>query len=70
MKKVVAENRRARHDYEILETAEAGIILTGPEVKSCRMGRVNIAGAYVSFLRGVPKLKGVNISLYPFARVP
>lgn len=69
-RKTVAENRRARHDYDILETAEAGIILTGPEVKSCRMGRVNIAGAYVSFFQGIPRLKGVNISLYPYARIP
>ncbi|OGJ57150.1 SsrA-binding protein [Candidatus Peribacteria bacterium RIFCSPLOWO2_12_FULL_55_15] len=68
--KTVAENRRARHDYDILKTTEAGIILTGSEVKSCRMGRVNIAGAYVSFFHGVPRLKGVNISLYPYARVP
>lgn len=70
MKKTVAENRRARHDYDILETAEAGIILTGPEVKSCRMGRISIAGAYVSFLGRVPHLKGANISLYPYAQVP
>lgn len=70
MEKTVAENRRARYDYDILETAEAGIILTGPEVKSCRMGRVNIAGAYVSFLGKTPRLKGANISLYPYARVP
>lgn len=69
MEKTVAENRRARYDYDILETAEAGIILTGPEVKSCRMGRVNIAGAYVSFLGKTPRLKGANISLYPYAHV-
>ncbi len=70
MNKTVAENRRARHDYDILETAEAGIILTGPEVKSCRMGRVNIAGAYVSFLKRAPRLKGMNVAPYPYARVP
>lgn len=69
-RKTVAENRRARHDYDILETTEAGVILTGPEVKSCRMGRINIAGAYVSFLRKIPRLKGANISLYPYTRVP
>lgn len=69
-RKTVAANRRARHDYDILETAEAGMVLTGPEVKSCRMGRVNIAGAYVSFLGRIPRLKGANISLYPYARVP
>lgn len=68
--KIVAENRRARHDYDILETAEAGIVLTGPEAKSCRMGRLSIAGAYVSFWKGVPRLKGMSIPLYPYARVP
>lgn len=66
--KIVAENRRARHDYDILETAEAGIVLTGPEVKSCRIGRLSIAGAYVSFLKGVPRLKGMTISPYPYAQ--
>ena len=68
--KIVAENRRARFDYEILETVEAGLILTGPEVKSCRMGRVSLAGAYVSFLHGTPRIKGMDIALYPFASVP
>ena len=64
--KVVAQNRRARYDYEILETAEAGIMLTGPEVKSCRKGHINLAGAYVSFLHNTPVLKGASISKYAF----
>jgi SsrA-binding protein len=42
----VAENRRARHDYDIEETLEAGIMLTGTEVKSLRSGRANIADSY------------------------
>ncbi len=65
--KPVAQNRRARFDYEILETFEAGIILTGPEVKSCRMGHISLAGSYVSFLYGKPVLKGMSISKYPYA---
>ena len=64
--KIVAQNRRARYDYEILETVEAGMILTGPEVKSCRKGHINLAGAYVSFLNGKPVLKGAGVSKYAF----
>lgn len=65
--KTVAQNRRARYDYEILETVEAGILLTGPEVKSCRRGHINLAGAYVSFLGGKALLKGAGISKYAFS---
>lgn len=45
---LVAENRRARYDYEILDTLEAGIVLTGTEVKSLRNGKAQIAEAYVA----------------------
>jgi SsrA-binding protein len=65
--KVVASNKRARFDYEILEEIEAGIILTGQEVKSCRQGHVNLIGAYVSFLSGRPVLKNAAIQPYRFA---
>jgi SsrA-binding protein len=65
--KMVAQNRRARFDLEILDTVEAGIILTGQEVKSCRLGHVNLSGSYVSFFGGKPVLKQVKISPYPFA---
>lgn len=65
--KVVAQNRRSRFDYEILETVEAGIQLTGPEVKSCRNGHINLSGAYVSFLSGQPILKNAAIARYVFA---
>jgi SsrA-binding protein len=47
--KVVATNRRARHDYEILETLECGIVLIGSEVKSLREGTAQIAGSYARF---------------------
>ncbi len=65
--KIVAQNRRARFDYEITSTVEAGIVLTGQEVKSCRLGQVNLAGAYVSFLGGKPVLKQAKISQYKSA---
>jgi SsrA-binding protein len=51
-RKVVVENRRARFDYEILETFEAGIALAGPEVKSLRQGRGNLQDAYASVDHG------------------
>lgn len=65
--KTVAQNRRARFDFEIIETLEAGIMLTGQEVKSCRGGHVNLAGSYVSFLGGKPLLKKAKIAPYTFA---
>ncbi|MDD4287045.1 MAG: SsrA-binding protein SmpB [Candidatus Peribacteraceae bacterium] len=69
--KVIAENRRARFDFEILETVEAGIMLTGPETKSCRAGHVNLAGAYVTVRDGKAFLKNATIAPYSFAaRMP
>lgn len=65
--KVVAQNRRARFDYEILETVEAGIVLSGQEVKSCRLGHMNLMGSYVSFLGGCPLLRQAKIMPYRFA---
>ncbi len=65
--KSVAQNRRARYDYEILETVEAGLRLTGQEVKSCRLGNVHLAGSYVSFLQNKPILKNTRITPYAFA---
>lgn len=65
--KTVAQNRKARHNYEIVDTVEAGIILTGQEVKSCRAGGMNLAGSYVSFHTGKPVLKGASIAKYRFA---
>ena len=48
VKKIVAENRKARYNYEILDTYEAGLVLTGTEVKSLREGKANIAESYAS----------------------
>jgi SsrA-binding protein len=63
-RQVVASNRRARHDYEILDTLEAGIVLRGPEVKSLRAGRANLADAYATVRRGEVFLHGLHISPY------
>ena len=62
--RVVASNRRARHDFEILETVEAGIALLGPEVKSLRAGKANLSDAYASVREGEVFLVGAHISPY------
>ena len=64
----VAENRRARHDYQIQETVEAGLILTGSEVKSLRSGRASIAESSASEENGNLVLINANIPIYPAAR--
>ncbi len=62
----VADHRRARHDYEILERLEAGIALTGTEVKSARAGHVSLAGGFVRFEGRRAWLCGVRIAPYEF----
>ncbi|MGK7344360.1 MAG: SsrA-binding protein SmpB [Candidatus Nitrospinota bacterium M3_3B_026] len=57
-------NRKARHDYHILETVEAGIVLIGAEVKSLREGKMNLAESYARVKRGEVWLVGANISPY------
>ena len=63
---VLAENRRARHDYAVLETIECGIVLSGTEVKSARRGGVSLAGSYAAVLGGELWLVGADISAYAF----
>ena len=60
----IALNRRARHDYAIEETLEAGIVLTGTEIKSVRAHKVNIAEAYVRIDHGEAWLIGAHIAEY------
>jgi SsrA-binding protein len=62
--RTVATNRRARHDYEILETLEAGLVLRGTEVKSLRAGLVNFKDAYATMRNGEMWLRGCHISPY------
>lgn len=59
-------NKKARFDYEVIESFEAGIVLTGSEVKSVRAGSVNFAGARVVFAEGKVKLLGLNINKYKY----
>ncbi len=61
---VVARNRKARHDYHILDTWEVGLVLTGTEIKSIRAGKVSLKGAYGVIRRGEIWLAGVNIAAY------
>lgn len=60
----LASNRKARHDYTILETLEAGIALLGTEVKSAREGRIQLKDSYVEIVEGEAYLVGAHISHY------
>ena len=60
----IARNRRARHDYHILDTWDAGIVLTGSEVKSLRNGKANITDAYGIVREGEVQLLNLHISPY------
>ena len=62
--KLIAQNKKAYHDYHIEETLEAGIALTGTEVKSARDGRVNLRDSYATVTDGELFLVGVHISPY------
>jgi SsrA-binding protein len=62
--KLIAQNRKARHDYLIEDTLEAGLALVGTEVKSCREGRVNLADAYALVKDDEAWLMGCHISPY------
>lgn len=63
-KQSIARNKRARHDYEILDTWEAGLVLTGTEVKSLRDGKANISDAYAVVNDGEVYLLNLHISPY------
>jgi SsrA-binding protein len=58
------ENRRARHEYHILESVEAGLVLTGTEVKSVRAGGVSLSEAYARFRDGEAWLVGMHVPPY------
>jgi SsrA-binding protein len=63
----VAQNRRARHDYEILDTYEAGIVLAGSEVKSLREGKAQLRDSYARVQDGEVWLYGVHVPPYTYA---
>jgi SsrA-binding protein len=62
--KTIADNRRARHEYQLLERVEAGLVLTGTEVKSLRAGRVTLPQAYAEIRDGEAWLHGLSIAVY------
>ena len=66
-RKVVATNRKARFDYEIVDTYEAGMVLRGSEVKSLRAGQVQLKDAYADIRSGEVWLESAHISPYSFA---
>ncbi|MDX2452371.1 SsrA-binding protein SmpB [Desulfosarcina sp.] len=65
--KVVAENRKARHNYIIEDKYEAGIVLAGTEVKSLRMGKANLKDSYARIKNGEVFVYQIHIGAYPFA---
>ncbi|CAN5391586.1 MAG: SsrA-binding protein SmpB [Acidimicrobiia bacterium] len=67
-RKVVTTNRRARHDYEIVETFDCGMVLTGSEIKSIRSGQVQLKDAYAEIRGGEVWLNNAHIAPYQFAR--
>ena len=66
-RKLIASNRKARHDYSIIDTIETGIVLQGSEVKSLRLGHLQMADAYARVLNGAIWLDGIHIPPYQFA---
>ena len=62
--RIIADNRKALHDYHVIETFEAGVVLLGTEVKAIREGRVTLRDAYAGFEKGELFLHHVNISPY------
>jgi len=67
--KIITNNRKARHEYTIIETIEAGIVLKGTEVKSMRFGKVNLKDSYASFKDGELYLIGMHVSPYEFGNI-
>ncbi len=63
--KIITKNKKAYYDYEVLETFEAGIVLTGTEVKSIREGRINLKDSYAKIKKGEVFLIECHISPYP-----
>lgn len=68
--KLLAENRKARNEYHILETLEAGVVLTGQEVKSVKTGKANLLGAFVVLKGERPQLLNAKIPAYQPKNAP
>ncbi len=65
--KIIAENRKARHNYFIEDEYEAGMVLVGTEVKSLRMGKANLKDSYARIINGEVFVYQIHIGAYPFA---
>jgi len=68
--KIYSENKKAHYDYEIIEKYEAGLVLTGQEVKSIKTGHINLAGSYVIMQGGLPMLIGAKVPPYQPKNAP
>lgn len=64
--KIIHKNKKAYFDYEVLDEYKAGVVLTGPEIKSVRAGQVNLKGAFVSIQNAEVLLKNAHISKYKY----
>lgn len=69
MDKLIAKNPTAYHNYNIIDKVEAGIVLTGTEIKSIRNGKVNIKDTYVNFKNGEAYIYGMHISPYEHGNI-
>ena len=69
MDRIIAKNPTARHNYTITETLEAGIVLTGTEIKSIRNGKINIKDTYINIKNGEAYVYGMNISPYEHGNI-
>ena len=65
-RKIVAQNRKASHDYFLEDRYECGIVLTGTEIKSVRKGKVQLKESFISFIDNEAWIKGMNIAAYEF----
>ncbi len=64
---IICQNKKARHEYELGDSYEAGLVLTGTEVKSLRLGKANLTEAYARIINGEAWLLNAHISPYPMA---
>lgn len=69
IQKTIADNRKARHDYELYDRYEAGLELKGTEIKSIRRGKVQLKDSYISFYNNEAYIKGMHISPYEFGNI-
>lgn len=65
-RKIIVENRKARHEYELYDRFEAGLELKGTEIKSIRLGKVQLKDSYISIRDGQALIKGMHIAHYEF----